>query len=291
MPKIAYTTDLHLKPGSPRVQDLVSKMTTAREKKAKAFFIGGDTFPLADNHWPILKEGIKSEAQRMEMEAYSKELVDSIAPKMISAARGLPIFILKGNADHIGYEHLRKAFPNDFIFMQNSDPISLHEMFTLGHGGIPAAPGTNEAVFAQNSPWYKGIMSEAEYSPLIINNAKPSFSWVKTVWMTHMPAFGHVDSYKGYPQGSRVILDLIWRNRPLIHLAGHVHDGAIHETEGEKEYRPHSVINNTTVSVNPGANIKSDEVNMVMINPELAYTFRFDGELEERAGECVSVVN
>ena len=294
---IGYFTDLHAESRPLRVPNAAAKMETARKSGVRAFCIGGDIFTLTGQQWAILKVGA-NEDQRKEMEDHSKKLVDHGAPLFIEAAGGLPIFIIKGNADHIAYEYMKKKYAGKFIFVDNMSPISLPptRFVMLGLGGIPAPVGDRNAGIPQNSPWYRGVLTSTEYDALIRTGFSPDqiWAWVHTILMIHPPVKGHLDMYPDVPGhlGSQAWLDFVEQNHPLIVLCGHVHAGPFtFDAAGNIISRKsHSVVDNSTLLVNTGSQEGSDDVKVDIIDIDLAYRMRIDGKLEQGAGNCISPV-
>jgi len=289
--KLAVVTDLHLEGKDIRtIKCLTDKFDAARKMGATAFLICGDLFTVTGDHWNNLKAGA-TEDQKKAMEVHSVNLVENSVRQLIKAAGGLPIFVIKGNGDHIAYEHMQKVFPVAFHYVRNTSQISLPptKIVVLGQGGVPALHTKNEAI-SQNSPWYLGVLPDAEYDQLIANSARPdgTWAWAHAVWMTHMPALGYLDAFRGEHQGSQAVIDFIRRNSPLIHLCGHMHGGSTTKNGDIKIYTPYAVIDNKTLTINPGSNPSGDEVKMVIVDPDLVFQFRIEGTLEQNADKCVT---
>lgn len=258
--RAAYITDMHLSPGSTQIRALTNKMSELRSKGISAFFLGGDLLPMAKHHWPILENGLEKgsdgTAQKAEMTAYIKALGDEVLPQIEEAAGGNPMFFCHGNADYLGYEYIKQAFPV-FKLTDASGPLSFNGFNVVGTGGVPAEK-ENSALrpYAENSPWFRGNIKAEEYLELL--ETMRSSIGLNTILMTHIPAYGHVDIYKGQHQGYIPLEQLINKKSPLLHLTGHVHDAPLY---GDAYYfsKTFSMIGGGTLSVNPGGGFRHDD--------------------------------
>lgn len=250
--RIAYITDLHLSSGTPRINNLTDKMSSLRRTGISAFFLGGDLLPMGPKHWPILKEGLKGRpgiAQKTQMKNYIKTLGGEVLPKMREAAGDVPMFFCHGNADYLGYEYMRQFFPA-FNLPDTVAPFPFNGFNIIGTGGVPAEKEDGVLrPYAENSEWFKGNIKAEVYLELL--NSMRYFIGSDTILMTHIPAKGHVDIFKGEHQGYEPLATLIEETSPLLHLTGHVHDAPLFNG-GYSFDRAFSVISGKTLSVNPG---------------------------------------
>lgn len=293
----AVVTDLHL--GDPQAASRMASFTgrlASLRGRANALFMSGDTFSISSKeHWAILMDGRASQTGIEDLREYSHSLVESYMPRILDAAKAADIediYMIPGNGDSIGYHYLSqntarfpvKAADKRFIHANGETPVNI-----AGLGGIEP-DGAEAQKIEMNNPWYKGVMSGWEYN-LHLRSLGISFSnsTGTSLLMTHMPAFGHLDLFSGYPStGSKVLLDFITRYKPLVHLCGHVHTGAY--IGDDYIYKPFSVIGGHTVSINPGGGNNHDYeegVLMVTLDMNALKEGLAQGDLEAAAANSV----
>ena len=123
MKELAYVTDLHLTPNSPRTASLVDCVRRLPQMGARTLVLGGDLISLPGSleiggrgAWDILKESPVSACAYKAMYDYSKDLADEVIPQVIAAASGLSMLSVCGNADYIGYRHISSVYAPFFGF-------------------------------------------------------------------------------------------------------------------------------------------------------------------------------
>ena len=266
MAKIAYVTDLHLTPNSPRIAGLVDATARLKDLGVRHLFMGGDLIGLPGNleinaqgqrAWDVLKTRPVASDEYKVMFDYTKALADEVFPQFIAADPDLDRITVCGNADYIGYRYMQAAYAPDFSFLDNlsvsrrfSDPGQ--EFVVKGMIGVPVGKGDETAIYT-NNPWYGGI-----------SDALPLADAWQYILMTHMPAYSQMDTFKGVNQGNENIGGLVNLASPTLHLTGHVHDAP--ESEG-RIYTAWSGRLRNIVSVNPGGgNLHDPFIRMAIIN-------------------------
>ena len=281
MTKIAYVTDLHITHETKcRATALVTKMANVKGR-AGAFFFGGDTFTLGEQrHWDALMNGPAGNAV-IEMTNYSGGLTKELLPSIIEAAGGLPIFMLQGNADAISFFHIQKKLAEySGVKPVAEDVLEFMSFYIIGLGGIEANDPGALKVNESNS-WYMGVLSGKDFKNGLDRIDKPTREWTsndwrRTIFMTHLPAYGYVDVFGDKHNGNCLVEQFIRRNHPLLHLTGHVHDAAADIEKDQqtgqviRTYSPgktRKVIDEKTLTVNPGGGVLHDaEIRMVLID-------------------------
>jgi Icc-related predicted phosphoesterase len=285
MAKIAYVTDLHLNPGSGMLRTLTDKIR-ALPSDVRGICVGGDTFALKKEHWPKIIGGSLSAEETRELISYSFDLIDEVLPATLEAAGERPVIMIPGNADYIGYSCL-VGNKQDWNGLHLID-TKKKDLFDLHFAGVGGAKPNNADSnnIANNNPWYFGIQDENSfrYRFAVLSAGTDTSYWANTVLMTHMPALGYIDSYRGEHQGDDITLDFINRWAPLLHLAGHVHDGPM----ASGKYLPFDVINEKTLTVNPGGGaLHNDGIKMIIVDLEQLADLRSKGMLNNRSATDV----
>ena len=263
MTRIAYVTDLHF--GHPRTAARIESFANKMAKlpaNTRAVCITGDLFAITDKlFWDTIINGPLTAAEIKDQTSKSRELADNLSPQFFPAIpEGIAVFLVPGNADILSYEHLAAlSSTNPDQHYINGRAMQAGSAFNLlGAGSI--TPDNADAIKILNyNPWYGGVVSPERFDQslnglLAQTQAWRSADWSQTIFMTHMPAFGHVDQYNGKSQGSSAVLDFLKATRPLLHLAGHVHEGPF----VNDKYAPWSIVDGQTVSLNAGGNPRHD---------------------------------
>ena len=269
--KLSYVTDLHLSLQRPdRNASLIKKIKIAGPA-VKAFIFGGDTFSLAgkQNWEPLINRPI-NRSELKERIKESRSLVDGLLPGIMEAANGRSVFMLQGNGDAIAFRYLTQIsnkYPN--LKLINNIPIEFYGYYIVGVGGIE--PDNEDARrIMTNNPWYGGIINPSDYRARFVNlSVKYDIPWRKTIFMTHQPAFGYVDEYKGEHKGSVIVLGHLLLKNPIIHLAGHVHSAPVVEkvyTEDKISALIGIGTGDRTLSINPGGDVLHDTPDGVRMN-------------------------
>ena len=273
MTKIAYFTDLHPMPNSPRIAGLVSATRKLEDIGVRHLFIGGDfiSFPGSFNInsqcvWDVLKTRPVTRDEYRLMFEYAKDLAEEVIPQFIDADPDLDRIAICGNTDYVGYRYMSSVFAAHFTFLEDLSvkrrfAESESESIIRGTIGIPGGKADRLATNAYN-PWYRGIS---------VPNLKPGPR--PYIFMSHMPAFPQPDGYHGSNlgykedhEGNRFILDLIGCQSPVVHLTGHVHDGP--EADGNI-FKVWPGRSGNVVSINPGGgNLHDPFIRMAIIDLE-----------------------
>ncbi|MFH1387463.1 MAG: metallophosphoesterase [bacterium] len=294
MGRIAYVTDLHL--GAPETRVRLGSFGNKINKlpaHTAAVCLTSDTFTLVGGPiWNPMIARPLTENEVKERGKISWEVVDQwMKPLLASIPKGLPVYIVPGNADFLAYVQLAGLGVASGPFQCLDGKVSdVNSLYLLGAGAI-TPNDENASRILQYNPWYGGIIS-AEAFKLVLgdlltatNSWQPN-EWASAVLMTHMPAFGHVDQFKGQSQGSSDVLNFIRTQKPLLHLAGHVHDGPF----AGGEYLPWSIVNRFTISLNAGGGQQHDSeqgVRLLSIDVDALVEGRRIGRLEQAAEEAI----
>jgi Icc-related predicted phosphoesterase len=293
MTRIAYVTDLHF--GGPqtktRLESLKAKMAKL-PPDTRAVCLTGDIFTLTGSPaWQPMIAGPLLLAEITERSDFSRQLVTEWAPQLADAIPNeLPILMIPGNADRLAYEHmvtLPFQAKERFNYLDGRAMKGMTLNF-LGAGTITPDNPNAENILKHN-PWYSGIVTLSSFGQVLnrllaATNSWQNEDWAKAILLTHMPACGHVDRFDGKAQGSLAVLNFIHFTRPLLHLAGHVHSGPF----GEEGYRPWSVIDGLTVSLNAGGDFRHDGepgVKALLIDVAALATLREHRKLDGAAVE------
>lgn len=296
MIKIVSVTDLHL--GYPqtkaRVESFGNKIAKL-PRNIRAVCLSGDTFTLAGA--PVWKPMIERPLSPLEIEErrdISRKLVDEWALQLFgSIPKGIKVFMIPGNADILAYEYLAESSGGESRLQLADGKVFSGELPVniLGAGAI--TPDNKDAEnILQNNAWYGGVIGPDIFAQKLVDLQDLTGSWRQADWakailMTHMPALGHVDSFNGQRQGSPAVLDFIHANKPLLHLAGHMHDGPF----TVDKYDPWSVIANATVSINAGGGPKHDSENGVqalLIDAAMIAEGREQGRIKQAAAGAIT---
>lgn len=262
---VAVATDLHFgySQTETRMESLLRKIGKLPRETA-ALCVCGDTFTLAgQDKWDPLIKRQATDAEQMMLRQVSVDLVESLMPRIEEAVgerEGLRLYLIPGNADALAYQYLTERTPIDSQVQLADGKILGHQERCKIEGLGAITPDCHDAVEINRlNPWYRGVRSSVQFGEALIALAFSGYelfyqSQGPTILMTHMPAYRQVDSFAGANQGSHQVLNYINSTQPLVHLAGHVHDGPF---SGD-EYRPYSIIGDHTVSLNAGGGPRHD---------------------------------
>ena len=270
--KIIYVTDLHLSQSTKgRLTDLCGRVQALpRSHKPDAIVLGGDTFGLNNSIWDKIVNNPHAHEHlslaREEQERFVSSVFIGGTEKLMNNLPDLKIFYCAGNQDYYAQRYIEK---NRFLFPRieciDGKIVTFGQFSLIGMGGIRA-----------NKPWGCSVAEgpqEDNFGYFVKDQMDAKREKIKQlmegatniVFITHIPAYGHLDEEPGNENeklhtGGKNLLGVVERYRPILHLTGHVHS----QLDGF-----YSIINENTVSVNPGGGEFHDKgVKAVMIDVE-----------------------
>jgi Icc-related predicted phosphoesterase len=252
--KVACAVDLHFSARFPgRIKSLAAKMQKIRPE-VNAYLFPGDIFTLdaLPQHWdPLIKRPILKGESKI-LNAYSLLVARENLPQMITAAGGLPIFMARGNADVFAMDDLviQHKMSETLKFSWEA-PYVLGSYTLAGMGGIE--PDNHDAgLIRKHNPWYSGVKDTYAFQMMMHRIEIKVNDWSSTIFMTHQPAKGYLDSFGSVHYGSPVVLAMLKARQPFLHLTGHVHSAYM-----ENNDKVFSRIGNT-LSINTGGGTNHD---------------------------------